>query len=133
MSVQPSNTKIIQDMPPPGGYRKVDMARVFPTRGPKGWQLWSGASLIIAYGYYQIGQTNIKNNQQKYLERKARYAIAPLLQAEADREYLERELINLKKEAEIMKDVKGWKVGLSPYFSGVFMPRACDPFDTSNK
>ena len=111
------------------------MARVFPTRGPKGWQLWSGASLIIAYGYYQIGQTNIKNNKQKYLERKARYAIAPLLQAEADREYLERELINLKKEKEIMKDVKGWSIlgSLSPYASGVFMPRSCDPFDTSNK
>ena len=109
------------------------MARVFPTRGPKGWQLWSGASLLIAYGYYQIGQTNIKNNQQKYLERKARYAIAPLLQAEADREYLERELINLKKEAEIMKDVEGWKIGRSPYIFGAFMPRACDVFDTSNK
>lgn len=133
MSVQPSNTNIIQDMPPPGGYRKVDMARVFHSRGPKGWQLWSGASLIIAYGYYQIGQTNIKNNQQKYLERKARYAVAPLLQAEADREYLERELINLKIEKETMKNVAGWEVGKNPYHSGVFMPRAVDPFDTSNK
>ena len=109
------------------------MARVFPNRGPKGWQLWTGASLFIAYGFYQIGQTNTKNNRQKYHERKARYAIAPILQAEADREYLERELINLKKEAEIMKNVEGWKVGANPYFSGVFMPRAVDPFDTSNK
>ena len=76
---------------------------------------------------------NKERNEQKYLERKARYAVAPILQAEADREYLERELINLKKEAEIMKNVEGWKVGRSPYFSGVFMPRAVDPFDTSNK
>lgn len=111
----------------------MDMARIFPTRGPKGWQLWSGATLMIAYGYYQIGQMNIKNNQQKYLERKARYAVAPLLQAEADREYLERELINLKKEAEIMKNVDGWKVGMTSYFTGKFMPRAVDPFNTSNK
>lgn len=88
---------------------------------------------MIGYGFYQIGQTNIKNNQQKYLERKARYAVAPLLQAEADREYLERELINLKKEAEIMKNVEGWKVGENPYHSKKFMPRAVDPFDTSNK
>lgn len=133
MSLRPSNLPPVQEMPPLGGYKKVDTLRAFPTRGPNGWQLWTGASLIIAYGYYQVGQTNIKNNQQKYLERKARYAIAPLLQAEADREYLERELINLKKEAEIMKNVEGWKVGRSPYFSGVFMPRAIDPFDTSNK
>lgn len=109
------------------------MLRVFPNRGPKGWQLWSGATIMIAYGFYQVGKTNRENNQQKYLERKARYAVAPVLQAEADREYLERELINLKKEAEIMKNVEGWKVGASPYFTGKFMPRAVDPFDTSCK
>ncbi len=109
------------------------MARVFPTRGPKGWQLWTGASLMIAYGFYQVGQYNTEKNKQKYHERKARYAIAPILQAEADREYLERELVNLKKEAEIMKNVEGWKVGQSPYYSNKFMPRAVDPFDTSNK
>ena len=88
---------------------------------------------MISYGFYRIGQMNKERNEQKYLERKARYAIAPFLQAEADREYLERELINLKKEAEIMKNVEGWKVGQNPYYSGVFMPRTVDPFDTSNK
>mmetsp|Transcript_27905 Transcript_27905/g.34440 ORF Transcript_27905/g.34440 Transcript_27905/m.34440 type:complete len:134 (+) Transcript_27905:61-462(+) len=133
MSVRPSNLPPIQDMPPPGGYKKVDMRTVFPTRGPKGWQIWTGASLVIAYGFYQIGQTNIRNNEQKYHERKARYAIAPVLQAEADREYLERELIALKKEAEIMKNVEGWKVGKNPYNSGKWMPRSIDPFDTSAK
>jgi|EP01083_Nonionella_stella_P013511 NADH dehydrogenase (ubiquinone) 1 alpha subcomplex subunit 13 len=133
MSVRPSNLPPVQDIAPPGGFRKVDVARIFPTRGPKGWQLWAGSSVIIAYGFYQVGQTNIKKNQQKYLERKARYAVAPLLQAEADREYLERELINLKIEKETMKNVAGWEVGKNPYHSGVFMPRAVDPFDTSNK
>ena len=88
---------------------------------------------MIAYGFYQVGQYNIEKNKQKYHERKARYTIAPVLQAEADREYLERELINLKKEAEIMKGVKDWKVGMNPYLTGRFMPRSVDPFDTSNK
>ena len=85
------------------------------------------------YGFYQVGQTNIERNKEKMLQREARYAIAPVLQAEADREYLEREKINLKKEAEIMKDVEGWKVGASPYFKKVFMPRAVNVFDRSQK
>ena len=88
---------------------------------------------MIFYGFWKVGQTNKERAEQAYLERKARYAVAPYLQAEADREYLERELINLKKEAEIMKNVDGWTGNKSPYFSGKFMPRACDPLDTFTK
>lgn len=109
------------------------MGRLLQTRGPKGWQLWAGSCVLIGYGFYQIGQTNIENREQKVHERRLRYAMAPILQAEADREYLERELINLKKEAEIMKDVDGWTVGRSPYWTAKFMPRAVNPFDRSNK
>lgn len=112
---------------------QVDVARIFPKRGPKGWQLWAGSSLLIAYGFYQVGQTNLEKNRQRYLERQTRYAIAPVLQAEADRVYLEKELLNLKKEAEIMKHVDGWQVGKSPYNSNRFMPRAVDNFDTQCK
>jgi len=88
---------------------------------------------MIMYGFYQIGQTNIEKREQKMHERKMRYAIAPILQAEADREYLEREQIYLKKEADTMKDVDGWVVGRSPYWTQKFMPRAVNPFDRSNK
>jgi hypothetical protein len=56
-----------------------------------------------------------------------------LLQAEADREYLERELINLRKEAEIMKNHPDWEVGKNPYNTGVFMPRAVADFARSLK
>ena len=55
---------------------------------------------MIVYGFYQVGQTNIERNKEKMHERKQRYAIAPILQAEADREYLEREYINLRKVRE---------------------------------
>ena len=43
--------------------------------------------------------------KEKMQERKVRYALLPLMQAEADREYMQRELVNLRKEAEIMKHV----------------------------
>ena len=71
--------------------------------------------------------------QQKMQERKVRYALLPIMQAEADREYMERELVNLRREAEIMKDVtdeKGnkWVPGSSQYFGGQWMPRKIGHF-----
>ncbi|KAL7540691.1 hypothetical protein ACHAXR_011423 [Thalassiosira sp. AJA248-18] len=112
---------------------QVDYRRIFPDRGPKGWQLWAGATTLILYGYYQVGKTNKARIQQKMQERKVRYALAPLMQAEADREYMERELVNLRREAEIMKNVvdpKGnkWVPGSSQYFSGQWMPRKIGHF-----
>eukprot|EP00567_Pseudictyota_dubia_P009005 CAMPEP_0197460070 /NCGR_PEP_ID=MMETSP1175-20131217/53176_1 /TAXON_ID=1003142 /ORGANISM="Triceratium dubium, Strain CCMP147" /LENGTH=133 /DNA_ID=CAMNT_0042995097 /DNA_START=97 /DNA_END=498 /DNA_ORIENTATION=+ len=133
MSIRPSTLPPVQDMPPEGGFRKLDFKRIIPERGPKGWQIWMAASFSIMYGFYQIGKTNTARNQQKLQERKVRYALAPVLQAEADREYLERELINLKKEAEVMKGVPGWEVGKNPYFSGKWMPRAVSHMDRSIK
>mmetsp|Transcript_18398 Transcript_18398/g.25313 ORF Transcript_18398/g.25313 Transcript_18398/m.25313 type:complete len:134 (-) Transcript_18398:174-575(-) len=133
MSIPPANLPPIQDMPPSGGYAKIDTVRSLPARGPKGWQLWAGTSLAIMYGFYQVGQYNKASNQQKLEERKVRYAIAPILQAEADREYLERELVNIRKEAEIMKHIPGWVAGRSPYHSVKWMPRRIAPFDRNCK
>ena len=65
--------------------------------------------------------------------RKVRYALAPLMQAEADREYMERELVNLRKEAEVMKDVvdergRNWVPGSSQFFGGQWIPRRIGHF-----
>mmetsp|Transcript_44598 Transcript_44598/g.53984 ORF Transcript_44598/g.53984 Transcript_44598/m.53984 type:complete len:135 (+) Transcript_44598:112-516(+) len=126
MSISPreSARAIVQDMPPPGGFAKIDFTRSLPARGPKGWQLWAAATTAVVYGFYQVGQCNKARNQQLALERKARYHLAPIMQAEADREYMQRELICLKKEAEVMQNVSGWEVGYNTYRSGKFMPRA---------
>lgn len=40
-----------------------------------------------------------------------------MLQAEADRDTYRREVAAKEREAEIMKDVKGWKAGESVYNS----------------
>mmetsp|Transcript_18338 Transcript_18338/g.26279 ORF Transcript_18338/g.26279 Transcript_18338/m.26279 type:complete len:134 (-) Transcript_18338:419-820(-) len=133
MSMRPANLPPIQDMPPPGGYLKIDTLRHLPARGPKGWQLWAGSSLAIMYGFYQVGQYNKAANEQKLQERKVRYAVAPLLQAEADREYMQRELALLRKEAEIMAGVEGWEVGKSPFFSDKWMPRRMNQLDRNCK
>lgn len=133
MSVRPSTKPYVQEMPPPGGYRPLNFERAFPERGPKGWQIWAGAAFTICYGFYQVGRYNTDRNQQKMQERKIKYALAPVMQAEADREWCLRELIHLKKEAHIMKDVVGWKVGANPYYSGVWMPRATNQLGRNNR
>jgi NADH dehydrogenase (ubiquinone) 1 alpha subcomplex subunit 13 len=88
---------------------------------------------MIMYGFYKVGQTNQEKSHNRLEERRVRYALAPLLQAEADTEYLQREREILEKEKQIMKDVPGWMPGKSPYFTGRWMPRKVDQFDRGLK
>jgi NADH dehydrogenase (ubiquinone) 1 alpha subcomplex subunit 13 len=87
-------------------------------RGPKGWQLFLGTSVAIFWGFSRLGAGNQKRSEQRLYERQERYALAPLLQNEADREYLMREKMLLKQEEKIMSEVPGWKVGASQYYNG---------------
>lgn len=64
-----------------------------------------------------MGAGNQKRNEQRLYERQDRYTLAPLLQNEADREYLMREKKLLQQEEKIMSQVPGWKVGESPYYN----------------
>jgi NADH dehydrogenase (ubiquinone) 1 alpha subcomplex subunit 13 len=82
---------------------------------------------MMSWGFYTVGKTNNKRVEQRLENRRVRYAISPLLQAEADFVYRLREKENLRREQEIMKDVPGWKVGESWLFSKRFMPRGVDP------
>ncbi|GKV53280.1 hypothetical protein SLEP1_g59815 [Rubroshorea leprosula] len=59
--------------------------------------------------------------EEKYA---ARRAILPLLQAEEDERFVKEWKKYLEYEAEVMKDVPGWKVGESVYNSGRWMPPA---------
>ena len=112
----------------------MDTARIFEQRGPKGWQLWAGLGLAITIGFYRVKRSNEERAAQYMAERRARYAIAPILQAEADREYLAREEVIRKREAEIMKDVvPKWTPGKSPYWSGKWMPRRIYDFEKNLK
>uniref|UniRef100_A0A7S1FYH9 NADH dehydrogenase [ubiquinone] 1 alpha subcomplex subunit 13 n=1 Tax=Corethron hystrix TaxID=216773 RepID=A0A7S1FYH9_9STRA len=129
-NVPPNIGPFVQDMPPKGGYPKIRTARHLPNRGPPGWALWSGTALLISYGFYQVGQGNQRRTREKMAILRQREEMVAELQAETDQEYAKREAKLLQVEAEIMKDVKGWKVGESPYFSGVWMPRAVYDFST---
>lgn len=102
-------------------------------RGPTGFQIWAFTSLGIAFGFYRVGVYNRERNGEKLAERESRYAMAAILQAEEDRWYCERENAILQKEAEIMKNVPGWKVGESVYLTDRWVPRQTSFLDKNLK
>lgn len=91
------------------------------------------ASVGIVYGFHRIGVYNRQVNEERMLEREARYAMAPYLQAEADLMYHQREQEILAKEASIMKNVPGWQVGASTYFTQRWVPRQAAMLDRNFK
>jgi NADH dehydrogenase (ubiquinone) 1 alpha subcomplex subunit 13 len=91
-------------------------------RGPKGWQLFLGTSVVIFWGFSRLGAGNQKRSEQRLFERQERYALVSLLQNEADREFLMREKKLLEQEKKIMSEVPGWKVGESQYYGQRWTP-----------
>lgn len=71
------------------------------------------------WGFSRIGYGNRKRSEQRLYERQERYALAPLLQNEMDREYLMRESKLKDQEKKIMAEVPEWKTGLSQYFNAL--------------
>lgn len=74
---------------------------------------------MIFWGFSRVGYGNKNRSEQKLYERQERYALAPLLQNEADREFLMREKKLMEQEAKIMSEVPGWKAGESQYFNAL--------------
>jgi len=102
----------IQDMPPKGGYSKINFARV-PAK-----KLFTGIQVIVgvlachyAAVYTRMNITKPMLRRNEIEMRSATIALYPFMRAERDR----RELLQMSKnrdaEAELMKDVEGWEVG----------------------
>jgi NADH dehydrogenase (ubiquinone) 1 alpha subcomplex subunit 13 len=102
-------------------------------RGPKGWQLFLGTSIFVFYGFSRVGAGNKNRTEQKLHERQGRYALAPILQQEADREYMMRVKKLMEQEANIMSNVPGWKVGQSQYYGQRWTPAHVADSDRSNQ
>lgn len=47
-----------QDLPPKGGYPKIQYARNLPKRGPSGLVIMLGGVAVMAVGLYVVGRTN---------------------------------------------------------------------------
>ena len=103
--------KYRQDLPPPGGYEKINYQRVPPKSFFKGKTMFLGYLAMTAGACY-IYKLTLREVQRKNLEHlSCNMAIWPLLMAERDREYLKQLRRNRDYEKELMKDVEGWEVG----------------------
>ncbi|GMI57594.1 hypothetical protein ScalyP_jg4829 [Parmales sp. scaly parma] len=107
--------KSFQDMPPPGGYPDIQIKRRTPARGPSGAQIWLGFAAFVSYGFYTLGQSNIKRNAERMEQREARSHLAPMLQAEHDWHFIKAKQKELMNEAVVMRGNKAWKVGENVY------------------
>ncbi|CAM9798201.1 unnamed protein product [Chrysoparadoxa australica] len=97
---------MVQDMPPPGGYPKIKIARHTPPRGPHGAILWAAFVGVVSYGFYGIGQTNIARRGEKVEKRHARMQLMPLLQAEHDVEFVREERLMKRAAEDVMATSK---------------------------
>lgn len=77
-----------QDVPPPDGYLRIAYQRHLPLRGPKGWVLLMGTSLVILGGLWRAREGNRIQWELKREKSQSRVHLYPFLQAEKDRFYL---------------------------------------------
>ena len=76
---------IIQDGPPPGGFPAIRYARRVPNTGPAGVTLFAVGGIVMAWGFYQVGQGNHQRRAENIEKMEARKSLVPFLQAEEDR------------------------------------------------
>ncbi|RUS29473.1 GRIM-19 [Jimgerdemannia flammicorona] len=110
-----SAPQVTQDLPPLGGYPEVHYRRNIPKRGPSGAVIIGGVVAVCTFGWWRIVLGKVEKRELKRENIWARLHLVPLLTAEADRDNYRREQALLAREAAIMKDVEGWKVGESVY------------------
>jgi NADH dehydrogenase (ubiquinone) 1 alpha subcomplex subunit 13 len=80
----------IQDGPPPGGFPSIRYARRVPSTGPTGVTMFAVGAVVMAYGFYKVGQSNHARRDERQEIVSARKALVPFLQAEEDARWVER-------------------------------------------
>lgn len=79
---------VVQDGPPPGGFPSVRYGRRVPSTGPTGVTLFAVGGIIMAYGFYKVGQGNHIRRAEEAEKLEARKSLVPFLQAEEDRRWV---------------------------------------------
>ena len=70
---------------------------------------------MIFLGFWRLGTGNKRRNEQALFERRQKYALAPLLQNEADQLFDMRAKKLLAHQKAVMSQVPGWEAGKSQY------------------
>ena len=111
----------VQDLPPPGGYPKLNFSRNLPPRRFSGAALFLAAGVMIVYGFSKVISGSVKERERKKEKREVRATVLPFLQAEEDVRYLRQLAKYHEFERIIMRDVEGWEVGKNHYHT-TWMP-----------
>lgn len=104
-------TPPIQDLPPAGGYRPINIKRVALKPILSAKMLFAGYVAISAGAMYMYYLTDKKLLREEIEMRSCRNVMLPIVMAERDREYLKQIRRNRDEEAKLMANVPGWKVG----------------------
>jgi len=96
---------VVQDGPPPGGFPSVRYARRVPSTGPTGLTLFAVGSVVMAYGFYRVGQGNHARREEKQEIFRARKALIPFLQAEEDRRWVKSYSEFSERQQKALKNV----------------------------
>ncbi|KAJ5372530.1 hypothetical protein N7517_004536 [Penicillium concentricum] len=102
-ALKPLNTVTMpQDMPPTGGYAQVQYKRNVPARGFKPAYYMIGMHVIMAYGFYKYFH-GVREQRELAREKMwSRLHLAPLLQAEEDRDQVRRHYADKAREKELL-------------------------------
>jgi len=92
-------------MPPAGGYRPVQYKRNLPTRGFRPSVYILGSSAIVAYGLWRYGKGVAEFNELAREKMWARIHLAPVLQAEEDRDQVRRYMADQEREKQLLGKV----------------------------
>lgn len=96
---------VVQDGPPPGGFPAIRYARRVPSTGPTGFTLFAVGGIVMAYGFYRVGQGNIARREETKELLQARKSLVPFLQAEEDRRWYKAYKHFREREADVLKNV----------------------------
>ncbi|KAJ5970726.1 uncharacterized protein N7479_000644 [Penicillium vulpinum] len=91
-----------QDMPPVGGYAQVQYKRNVPARGFKPVYYMIGMHAIMAYGFYKYFHGVREQRELSREKMWSRLHLAPLLQAEEDRDQVRRHYADKAREKELL-------------------------------
>lgn len=109
------NKRVVQDLPPPGGFPKLDFSKKVPGPRMSGAGLFLLFGLVVAYGKYYTYKGASILHDWKDEKREIRATVYPFIQAEYDVRFLQKQAKFQQFEAKVMKGVDGWEVGKNHY------------------
>ncbi|KAI9823509.1 MAG: hypothetical protein M1826_007721 [Phylliscum demangeonii] len=91
-----------QDLPPVGGYDRIQYRRNIPARGFRPSVYIYGVIGVMTYGFYKVGIGIRERNELARERHWARIHLVPLLQAEEDRDQVRRHYADLGRERALL-------------------------------